>query len=60
MRAALSLAGTDGITVTGLMAAPGMGRRWVYYRLRDLAGAGQVVQTVRGTWRATSPERDSR
>jgi hypothetical protein len=49
--AALSLAPDDGISVPGLMTATGMGRRWVYYRLRELADAGRVVQTVRGTWR---------
>jgi hypothetical protein len=38
----------------------GMGRRWVYYRLRELADAGQVVQTVRGNWRAADPQSDSR
>jgi len=58
--AALSLAQPDGISVPGLMAATGMGRRWVYYRLRDLADAGQVVQTVGGTWRVTRSESNSR
>ena len=28
-----------------------MSRRWVYYRLRELAAAGRVIQTVRGQWR---------
>lgn len=60
MLAALSLAGQDGISVVGLMSATGMGRRWVYYRLRDLADAGQVVQTTRGTWRIAYVEGDSR
>jgi S-DNA-T family DNA segregation ATPase FtsK/SpoIIIE len=49
--AALSLAPEDGISVPALMAATGMGRRWVYYRLRELADAGHIVQTTAGTWR---------
>jgi hypothetical protein len=53
--AALSLAPGDGISVPGLMGATGMGRRWVYYRLRELADAGRAVQTERGNWRATDP-----
>jgi hypothetical protein len=28
-----------------------MSRRWVYYRLRELAAAGRAVQTTRGLWR---------
>jgi len=51
--AALSLAPAEGISVAGLMDATGMGRRWVYYRLRDLAGDGRAVQTDRGTWCTT-------
>ena len=57
--AALSLAPEDGISVPGLMSATGMGRRWVYYRLRELADAGRAVQTVRGNWRTTTPESDA-
>jgi hypothetical protein len=53
LQAALSLAPAEGISVAGLMDATGMGRRWVYYRLRDLADAGRAVQTDRGTWRTT-------
>ena len=34
-----------------------MGRRWVYYRLRELADAGRVVQTLRGNWRTAEPGR---
>jgi hypothetical protein len=30
----------------------GMSRRWVYYRLEDLAGSGDAVQVSRGLWRA--------
>jgi FtsK/SpoIIIE family len=50
--AALSLAPAEGISVPALMAATGMGRRWVYYRLRELADAGRVIQTERGNWLA--------
>jgi DNA segregation ATPase FtsK/SpoIIIE-like protein len=53
--AALSLAPEEGITVPGLMNATGMSRRWVYYRLRDLADAGHAIQTQQGTWRTTEP-----
>jgi hypothetical protein len=58
--AALSLAPEEGISVSGLMTATGMGRRWVYYRLRELADAGRAIQTVRGTWRTTEPGSDAR
>ena len=49
--AALSLAGEDGISVPDLMDETGMSRRWVYYRLRDLADAGRIIQTRSGNWR---------
>ena len=38
--------------MAGLMSATGMGRRWVYYRLRELADCGRAVQTYRGNWRS--------
>jgi len=59
--AALALASTEGVSVPDLITATGMSRRWVYYRLRELAGAGRTIQTERGTWRAigTEPESDS-
>jgi len=57
--AALSMAPAGGISVPALMAATGMGRRWVYYRLRSLADAGQVIQTERGNWRARQQHGDS-
>ena len=57
--AALSLAPDQGISVADLMNATGMGRRWVYYRLRELAGAGQAVQIERGIWRATDHDDDA-
>jgi hypothetical protein len=57
--AALSLAPDQGITVPDLMSATGMSRRWVYYRLRDLAEGGRAVQTEHGTWRASESEDDA-
>jgi hypothetical protein len=58
--AALSLASSDGITVAGLMSTTGMSRRWIYYRLKELADAGRAVQTQAGTWLATDQEGHSR
>ena len=49
--AALADAPDEGITVPDLVTITGMSRRWVYYRLRELAAAGRVVQTARGQWR---------
>jgi hypothetical protein len=57
--AALSLAPEDGISVPDLMSTTRMGRRWVYYRLRELADAGRAVQTERGNWRAADPGGDA-
>jgi S-DNA-T family DNA segregation ATPase FtsK/SpoIIIE len=57
--AAIASAGTEGATVTDLMAACGMGRSWVYYRLREHARAGRAVQTARGAWRAITPQSGS-
>jgi FtsK/SpoIIIE family len=54
LRAALSLAPDDGISVPDLMAATKMSRPWVYQRLRDLANRGQVTQVGRGRWRAVT------
>jgi S-DNA-T family DNA segregation ATPase FtsK/SpoIIIE len=51
LRTALSRAPEQGVSVPDLVAATGMSRRWVYYRLRELAAAGHVIQTVRGHWR---------
>jgi FtsK/SpoIIIE family len=56
--AALSLAPAPGISVAELITATGMSRRWVYYRLRQLADAGQAIQTERGNWRAITPGGD--
>jgi DNA segregation ATPase FtsK/SpoIIIE, S-DNA-T family len=52
---ALSRAPARGIPVAGLVTATGMGRTWVYERLRKLATDGRATQTRRGCWRAASP-----
>lgn len=58
--AALSLAPSEGVPVTELVAATGMSHRWVNYRLRALADAGRVIQIRRGVWRAADPESHGR
>jgi hypothetical protein len=50
--AALSLAPDEGTSVPELMTETGMSRRWVYYRLRELAATGRAIQVARGQWRA--------
>jgi hypothetical protein len=50
--AALSTAPPEGIPVSELITITGMSRRWVFYRLKQLAERGEAVQTVRGHWRA--------
>jgi S-DNA-T family DNA segregation ATPase FtsK/SpoIIIE len=50
--AVLSLAPPDGISVADLVTETGMSRRWIYYRLQDLAETGQATQVSRGLWRA--------
>ena len=52
--AALCLAPDEGVPVPDLMCQTGMGRRWVYYRLTELAAAGRATQVTRGQWRATA------
>jgi hypothetical protein len=52
--AALSLAPAEGISVPDLMGATRMSRPWVYQRLHDLAGRGQVTKAARGRWRAVT------
>jgi S-DNA-T family DNA segregation ATPase FtsK/SpoIIIE len=49
--AALSAAPAEGSSVPELVATTRMSRRWIYYRLRELATAGRVTQTGRGRWR---------
>jgi hypothetical protein len=55
---ALSLAPDEGISVPDLVDITRMSRRWVYYRLRELASVGHVVQTTRGQWRITPEHGD--
>ncbi|MBB5077774.1 cell division protein FtsK [Nonomuraea endophytica] len=49
---ALKAAPSDGVSVGDLITATGMGRRWVYYRLDELARSERAVQITRGRWRA--------
>ena len=51
---ALSSAPPEGIPVSELIAITRMSRRWVFWRLKQLAERGEAVQTVRGHWRAAS------
>ena len=51
LRRALSAAPDEGVPVSDLITVTGMSRRWVFYRLRQLAAEGYAVQTVRGYWR---------
>jgi len=53
--AALRRAGAEGALIADLMSACGMGRSWVYYRLREHARAGRAARTTRGAWRAITP-----
>jgi DNA segregation ATPase FtsK/SpoIIIE, S-DNA-T family len=52
---ALVDADPHGVSVAELVAACGMARRWVYYRLQEHATAGRAVQVRRGYWRAARP-----
>ena len=52
--AVLSTAPPEGIPVREIIIATGMSRRWVFYRLQQMAAAGLAVQMVRGYWRAAS------
>jgi len=54
--ATLVTAPAEGATVPELMTATGMSRPWIYLRLRDLAGAGHVIQVSRGRWRAVTDD----
>jgi hypothetical protein len=56
---ALCLAPDDGMPVADLVTATGMSQRWVHYKLRALANAGQAVQVRRGIWRAARPRNDA-
>jgi len=55
---ALSQAPEEGASVVALVAQTGMSRRWIYYRLHELAATGIVVQTIRGHWRLATPDSD--
>jgi S-DNA-T family DNA segregation ATPase FtsK/SpoIIIE len=54
LRRALSAAPAEGIPVSDLITVTGMSRRWVFYRLRQLAADGRAVQTARGHWRTAT------
>ena len=49
LRRALSAAPAEGVPVSDLITMTGMSRRWVFYRLRQLAADDYAIQTVRGT-----------
>ena len=48
----LAAAPPEGIPVREIITATGMSRRWVFYRLQQLAAAGLAVQVMRGYWKA--------
>jgi S-DNA-T family DNA segregation ATPase FtsK/SpoIIIE len=50
--AVLSAAPPEGIPVREIITVTGMSRRWVFYRLQQLAAEGLAVQMTRGYWRA--------
>jgi S-DNA-T family DNA segregation ATPase FtsK/SpoIIIE len=52
--AVLSTAPPEGIPVREIITATGMSRRWVFYRLQQMADAGLAVQMTRGYWRTAS------
>ena len=52
--AMLSAAPPEGMPVREIITATGMSRRWVFYRLQQMAAAGLAVQMARGYWRAAS------
>jgi S-DNA-T family DNA segregation ATPase FtsK/SpoIIIE len=54
----LSLAPDTGISIPELLVKTGMSRRWIYYRLEELAAAGRAVQVARGLWRAVTADGD--
>ena len=54
----LCLAPDSGISIPELVAETGMSRRWIYYRLEELAVAGRAVQVARGLWRAVTTNGD--
>jgi S-DNA-T family DNA segregation ATPase FtsK/SpoIIIE len=58
--AALRAAGPQGASIADLMAASGMGRSWVYARLREHNQANRAVQVIPGSWRATATQNTQR
>jgi hypothetical protein len=56
--AVLCLAPDPGISIPELGAGTGMSRRWIYYRLEELAAVGRAVQVARGLWRAVTTDGD--
>jgi S-DNA-T family DNA segregation ATPase FtsK/SpoIIIE len=56
LRLALTLAPPEGTTVPDLMTTTGMSRPWIYFRLRELADQGHVIQVSRGRWRAVTDD----
>jgi S-DNA-T family DNA segregation ATPase FtsK/SpoIIIE len=56
--AVLCLAPDTGISIPELVTETGMSRRWIYYRLEELAAAGRALQVARGLWRAVTTDGD--
>jgi S-DNA-T family DNA segregation ATPase FtsK/SpoIIIE len=54
----LCLAPDKGISIPQLVTATGMSRRWIYYRLDELAAVGRAVQVARGLWHAVAADGD--
>jgi FtsK/SpoIIIE family len=52
--AMLSAASPEGVPVREIITATGMSRRWVFYRLQQMAATGLAIQMTRGYWRAAS------
>ena len=56
--AVLCLAPDSGISIPELVAQTGMSRRWIYYRLEELAAVGRALQVARGLWCAVTTHGD--
>jgi FtsK/SpoIIIE family len=56
--AVLCLAPDTGISIPDLVSETGMSRRWIYYRLEELAADGRALQVARGLWRAVITDGD--
>jgi hypothetical protein len=56
--AVLCLAPDPGISIPELVAGTGMSRRWISYRLEELAAVRRAVQVARGLWRAVTTDGD--